>query len=289
MTNECPSSCSGLGESNADRELVSITAPWCARCTGSHSGLGAGAAGLGAGGLAATAANQGLGSRDQLSSSSNTTTTTSTYGTGSSTGLSSGNTNQPAHSSALDTSANSGSGPTAASGTLENKLQAELERNARKSGTHAAGFGTAGMSSDSGNLHSERTGISSTSGGPASGGYGQGAATGLGAGAATGATAVGTGAGLSGQHPPTSTIPIPGHGTGATGGLSGATGGLTGQQQQGSGGLEGRLAHEVESRAHGAGSSNVTGLGSAGVRGAHDSTSSTGLGGNLGHSSGQAL
>lgn len=230
----------------------------------SHAGLGAGAgaAGLGAGGLAAAAANQGLGNRDQLSST--TGSSADAYGSSS---------NTP-HSSTKDTSSNSGSGPTASHGTLEHKLQAELERNAAKKGTHAAGFGTAGMSSDSGNLHSERTGISSMSGGPASGGMGQGLA-----GAGAGATAVGTGAGLtglSGQHPQTSSIPMPG-----------AAGQTHGQGQ----GFENKLAHEVENRAHNAtGSDNVTGLGASGVNASHThGSAASGFGANLGHSTGRAL
>lgn len=254
-----------LGQGDLAHNRTSLTGGDSTSHAGLGAGAGAGAAGLGAGGLAAAAANQGLGNRDQLSST--TGSSADAYGSSS---------NTP-HSSTKDTSSNSGSGPTASHGTLENKLQAELERNAAKKGTHAAGFGTAGMSSDSGNLHSERTGVSSMSGGPASGGMGQ---SGL-AGAGAGATAVGTGAGLtglSGQHPQTSSIPMPG----ATG-----AGQTHGQGQ----GFESKLAHEVENRAHNAtGSDNVTGLGASGVNASHThGSAASGLGANLGHSTGRAL
>jgi len=260
-------------------------------------GAGAGAAGLGAGGLAATAANQGLGSRDQLSGQSSSPSSSGNnagqYSTTASIGDSStrlgNNTNDTAHRSTMDTSSNHGSGPTAASGTIENKLQAELERNAQKKNTHAAGFGTAGMSSDSGKLNHENTGISST-GGQASGGQGQ---SGYGqTGYTSGATAVGTGAGLSGQHPQTSSIPLHGSsGTGLSSGTgSGSGSGYASGQQQG---LSGRLADEVEHRAQGAtGSNNVTGLGASGVNAQHGgSVSTSGLGntGGLGHSTGRPL
>lgn len=258
-------------------------------------GAGAGAAGLGAGGLAATAANQGLGSRDQLSGQSSSSSSGNNaggqYSTTASIGDSStrlgNNTNDTAHRSTMDTSSNHGSGPTAASGTIENKLQAELERNAQKKNTHAAGFGTAGMSSDSGKLNHENTGISSTggeaSGGQGQSGYGQSGAPGY----TTGATAVGTGAGLSGQHPQTSSIPL--HGSSGNGLSSGTgTGYASGQQQ----GLSGRLADEVEHRAQGAtGSNNVTGLGASGVNAQHGGANTSGLGntGGLGHSTGRPL
>jgi len=46
---------------------------------------------------------------------------------------------------------------TAPSGTLENKLQDELERNARKAGTHASGFGVQGTPAGSASLGSGTT------------------------------------------------------------------------------------------------------------------------------------
>jgi len=158
----------------------------------------------------------------------------------------------------IDTTPNQGSGPVASHGTLEHSLQSELERNARKKGTHAAGFGTAGMSSDTGMLHHESTGIT---GAGQAGGYSQGNS------GSSGLTSGLTGSSSGMQQP--------------LGGQSGYGQGQDypiGGQSSGRQGLENKLVGEVENRAHGAGSSNVTGLGSAA---ANNST--------LGSSTGRAL
>lgn len=165
-----------------------------------HSGAGVGS-GIAAGGLAATAGAQGLGSGHHSSADS--------YNQREQYSSNQGQTSNREHSSStsgsgLNTSANSGSGPTAPSGTLENKLQAELERNARKKGTHAAGPGTAGMSADVGNLLGEKTGVSNSipsQGVGASGSSGHHSGLGSAAGVAGGVGAGGLASqGLHGSH-----------------------------------------------------------------------------------------
>lgn len=165
-----------------------------------HSGAGVGS-GIAAGGLAATAGAQGLGSGHHSSADSYNQSQqyNSNQGHSSTQGHSSSS-----HGSGLNTAANSGSGPTAPSGTLENKLQAELERNAQKKGTHAAGPGTAGMSADVGNLLSEKTGVSNSTpsqGVGASGSSGHHSGLGSAAGVAGGVGAGGLASqALHGQH-----------------------------------------------------------------------------------------